>query len=62
MINEVSKDDRTYAQLWGRAAVGERVEAHNPFVWKRCLLLVAAMALDEGIIVSKVVEASGFVP
>jgi transposase len=58
MIDEVSKDDRTYARLWGRATVGERVEAHNPFVRKRRLSLVAAMALDEGIIASKVVEGS----
>jgi hypothetical protein len=32
MIDEVSKDDRTYARLWGRAAVGSHVEEHQPFV------------------------------
>ena len=58
MINKVSKDDRTYAQLWGYAIVREWVEAHNPFFQKRCLLLVAAMAMDEGIFASKVVEGS----
>jgi transposase len=57
-IDEVSKDDRTYARLWGRAAVGERVELHNPFIRKRRLSMVAAMALDEGIIGSKVIEGS----
>ena len=58
MIDEVSKDDQTYARLWGRAPVGKRVEQHNPFVHKRRLSMVAAMALDEGIITSKVVEGS----
>jgi len=31
-IDEVSKDDRTYTRLWGRAPVGQRVEQHDPLV------------------------------
>ncbi|KAH9924248.1 hypothetical protein B0H21DRAFT_701077 [Amylocystis lapponica] len=31
-LDEVSKDDRTYARLWGRCAVGLQVEQHAPFV------------------------------
>jgi hypothetical protein len=58
MIDEVSKDDWTYAQLWGCATVGEWVEQHNPFIQKRHLSMVAGMALDEGIIGLKVVEGS----
>lgn len=57
-MDEVLKDDRTYARLWGRAPVGVRVEQHNPFIRKRWLSMVAAMALDEGIIALKVVEGS----
>jgi transposase len=57
-LDEVSKDDRTYARLWGRAAEGQRVEKHDPFVRKRRLSMVAALALDEGIIASRVVEGS----
>ena len=57
-IDEVSKDDWTYARLWDHAAVGECVELHNPFIWKRHLSMVAVMALDEGIIASKVLEGS----
>ncbi|KAG1725112.1 hypothetical protein EDB19DRAFT_1644199 [Suillus lakei] len=33
-LNEVSKENRTYAHMWGRAFHGERVEKHNPFVRK----------------------------
>lgn len=33
-LDEVSKDNRTYARIWGRASRGERVEKHNPFVRK----------------------------
>ena len=57
-LDEVSKDDRTYARLWGRAVLSGRVEKHNPFVRKRRLSMLAAMALDEGIIASRVVEGS----
>ncbi|KAG1777137.1 hypothetical protein EV702DRAFT_926733, partial [Suillus placidus] len=56
--NEVSKDNRTYACMWGRAFHGERVEKHNPFVWKERFSMLGAMALDEGIIATRVVEGS----
>ena len=57
-IDEVSKDDRTYTRLWGRAPVGQRVEQHDPFVRKRRYSMLAGLALDEGIIASRVVEGS----
>jgi hypothetical protein len=57
-LDEVSKDNRTYARLWGRAAAGVRVEKHNPFVRKRRLSMLAALAFDKGIIASRVVEGS----
>ncbi|KAE9395216.1 hypothetical protein BT96DRAFT_793379, partial [Gymnopus androsaceus JB14] len=57
-VDEVSKDDRTYTRLWGRAPRGQQVEIHGPFVRKRRLLMLAALALDKGIIASKVVEGS----
>lgn len=57
-LDEVSKDDRTYARLWGRSVLGTRVEKHDPFVRKRRLSMVAAMSLDEGIIATRVVEGS----
>ncbi|KZP25006.1 hypothetical protein FIBSPDRAFT_734767 [Athelia psychrophila] len=57
-LDEVSKDDRTYGRLWGRAPVGSRVEQHQPFVRKRRFSMVAGMALDEGIIAAKVIEGS----
>jgi transposase len=57
-IDEMSKDDRTYSRLWGRAPVGERVEYDIPFVRKRRLSLLGALALDEGIIASRVIEGS----
>lgn len=44
--------------MWGRALCGERVEKHNPFVWKERFSMLGAMALDEGIIASRVVEGS----
>ncbi|KAE9397469.1 hypothetical protein BT96DRAFT_823381, partial [Gymnopus androsaceus JB14] len=58
LVDEVSKDDRTYARLWGRAPRGQRVEVQSPFVRKRRLSMLAAMALDQGIIASMVVEGS----
>jgi transposase len=58
MLDEVSKDNRTYARLWGRACRGERVEKHNPFVRKERFSMLGAMALDEGIIATRVVEGS----
>ncbi|KAF5366057.1 hypothetical protein D9758_006607 [Tetrapyrgos nigripes] len=57
-IDEMSKDDRTYARLFGRGPVGARVENLVPFVQKRRLSLLAAVALDEGIIASQVIEGS----
>jgi hypothetical protein len=57
-IDEVSKDDRTYARLWGCSVVGCRTEAHQPFVHKHRFSLVAALSLDDRIIGSKVVEGS----
>ena len=55
-LDEVSKDDCTYACLWGRSHMGTRVEQHAPFVCKRCFSMVAALALDEGIVAVKVIE------
>jgi hypothetical protein len=57
-LDEVSKDDQTYAHLWGQSRCGTHVEQHAPFVRKRCFSMVAAMALDEGIVVAKVIEGS----
>lgn len=57
-MDEVSKDDRTYARLWGRSSVGTRVEEHQPFVRKLRLSMVVCLALDEGIIVARVLEGS----
>jgi transposase len=57
-IDEVSKDERTYARLWGRAPIGERVEKHDPFVRGRRFSMCAALVLDEGIVASRVVEGS----
>jgi transposase len=57
-VDEMSKDDRTYSRLWGRAPRGERAEANIPFVRKRRFPGICAMALDKGIIASRVVEGS----
>ncbi|TFY50469.1 hypothetical protein EVG20_g11499 [Dentipellis fragilis] len=57
-LDEVSKDERTYARLWGQDRVGTRVEQHAPFVWGCQLSTLAAMALDEGVIAARVVEDS----
>jgi hypothetical protein len=57
-IDEVSKDDRTYTRLWGHAPVGQRAEQHAPFVRKRQYSIIASLALDEGIIASRVLEGS----
>ncbi|KAF8958723.1 hypothetical protein BDZ97DRAFT_1635953, partial [Flammula alnicola] len=57
-IDEVSKDDRTYTRLWGRAPIGKRVEQHDPFVRRRRYSMIAALALDEGIVASRVLEGS----
>ncbi|KAG1872132.1 hypothetical protein C8R48DRAFT_566882, partial [Suillus tomentosus] len=57
-LDEVSKDNRTYARMWGRARRGERVEKHHPFVRKERFSVLGAMALDEGFIATQVVEGS----
>ena len=57
-IDEVSKDDQTYVCLWGRSEVGSRVEVHQPFCQKRRFSMLAALALDEGIVAADVVEGS----
>jgi transposase len=57
-LDETSKDDRTYARLWGRSPVGERVEEYSPFVRKRRFTGIAAMGLDKGIIAARVIEGS----
>ncbi|KAK7450171.1 hypothetical protein VKT23_013054 [Stygiomarasmius scandens] len=49
-IDEMSKDDRTYSRLFGRGAVGQRVDWTIPFVRKRRLSLLAGLALDEGLL------------
>jgi hypothetical protein len=55
-IDEMSKDDCTYARMWGRAPAGVRIEKHDPFVRGRRFSTCAALALDEGIVASRVVE------
>ena len=57
-LDEVSKDDHTYAHLWVRSELGTRVQAFQPFVRKQRFSMLAAMALDEGIIAAQVVEGS----
>ena len=47
-----------YTRLWGRAPIGKWVEQHDPFVHRCRYSMIAALALDEGIIVSRVVEGS----
>ncbi|KAH9975234.1 hypothetical protein BGW80DRAFT_1169013 [Lactifluus volemus] len=57
-LDEVSKDDHTYAQLWGRSEKGTPVKVSQPFVRKRCFSMLAGMVLDEGIVVAQVIERS----
>ncbi|KAF8237529.1 hypothetical protein L208DRAFT_1246912, partial [Tricholoma matsutake] len=57
-LDEVSKDDWTYAQLWGHSERGTHVEVSQPFVHKHCFSMLAGMVLDEGIVVAQVVEGS----
>lgn len=56
--DEVLKDNRTYAHLWGHSKCGSRVEIHQPFVRKQWFSMLATMALNEGVIASQVVEGS----
>ena len=58
LIDEVLKDHHMYTWLWGRAPIGKWVEQHDPFVHRHRYSMIAALALDEGIIVSRVVEGS----
>ncbi|KAF9486784.1 hypothetical protein BDN71DRAFT_1358541, partial [Pleurotus eryngii] len=58
ILDETSKDDRTYTRLWGRAQKGRRAESHAPFVRKRRFSTVAGLVLDEGIAAARVVEGS----
>ena len=58
ILDEVLKDNRTYARLWGRAECSARVEVQQPFVCKRRFSMLATMELDEGIIAAQVVEGS----
>ncbi|EDR03253.1 uncharacterized protein LACBIDRAFT_307481 [Laccaria bicolor S238N-H82] len=55
-MDEVLKDDWTYAHLWGRSEVGSRVEVHQPFCQKQCFSMLAALVLDKGIVVVDVVK------
>jgi len=57
-LDEVSKDDRTYAQLWGCSERGIHVVVRQPFVHKHRFSMLAGMVLDEGIVAAQVVEGS----
>jgi transposase len=57
-IDEVSKDDRTYARHYGRAPLNERAQEEHEFVRHRRFSMCAAMALDRGIVAARVVEGS----
>ncbi|KAH9982057.1 hypothetical protein BGW80DRAFT_1161441 [Lactifluus volemus] len=57
-LDEVSKDDCTYARLWGRSEKGTPVKVSQPFVRKRHFSMLAGMVLDEGIVVAQVIEGS----
>jgi transposase len=57
-VDETSKDDRTYMRLFARSPRGTRAQAQGRFVRKRRFSLLVGLALDEGIIASKVVEGS----
>lgn len=57
-VDEVSKDDHTYSRIWGCSRMGRRAEHHAPFVQNRRYSMIAALALDEGIIASRVVQGS----
>ncbi|CAK5274642.1 unnamed protein product [Mycena citricolor] len=57
-VDEMSKDDRTYARLGGRAPIGQRAEMYQPFVRKQRYTVIGAMALDEGMIAARVLEGS----
>ena len=58
ILDEVSKDNWTYSQLWGHTKHSARVDIHQPFVCKCHFSMLAAMELDKGIIAAQVVEGS----
>ncbi|KAF9034590.1 hypothetical protein BJ165DRAFT_1328479, partial [Panaeolus papilionaceus] len=58
VLDEVSKDNRTYSQLWGRSPQGTPAAATQPFVWKRRFSKLATLSLDEGIVAAQVIEES----
>ena len=57
-LDEVLKDDWTYAHLWGCSERGTHVEVSQPFVRKHHFSMLAGMVLDEGIVAAQVVEGS----
>ncbi|CAK5279024.1 unnamed protein product [Mycena citricolor] len=57
-VDEMSKDDHTYARMWGCSLWGCRTEVKNPFIHKRRFTVIRAMALDEGVKASCVLEGS----
>jgi transposase len=57
-VDEMSKDDRTYARPYARAERGMRAEEDGEFVRHTRYSLCAALALDAGIIAARVVEGS----
>ncbi|KAJ7049017.1 hypothetical protein C8F01DRAFT_1003263 [Mycena amicta] len=57
-VDEMSKDDRTYARTRGRSRRGQRCKVYQPFVRKRRFTVIGGMALDAGIIASRVIEGS----
>ncbi|KAG0703208.1 hypothetical protein DFH29DRAFT_803690, partial [Suillus ampliporus] len=57
-LNKFSKDNMTYACMWGWAHYDEHVEKHYPFVQKIQFSVLGAMALDKGFIATQVVEGS----
>ncbi|KAF8988985.1 hypothetical protein BDZ89DRAFT_892139, partial [Hymenopellis radicata] len=57
-VDEVSKDNRTYARMFGRSRVGRRAEMYQPFVRKIRYSMCAAMSVEDGIFSAKVVEGS----
>ncbi len=57
-IDEVSRMTEHIHGCGGRAAIGRRVEQHDPFVRRRRYSMIAALALDQGIVASRVLEGS----
>nr|GAT47063.1 transposase [Mycena chlorophos] len=57
-VDEMHKDDRTYARRRARAPRGQRARVAQPFVRKIRYTTIGALALDEGIIAGRVIEGS----